>query len=146
MRRLLPLLLCAAGCGGVGLDPLVEATDGPRLALDPDGELRFGEASPEGRSQPLDLTLISEGGEPLYVKDAWVESTTSDVFSTVGEWPLPRNLDPGQELPVRLAFAPDAEGTFHGRLIVEVGNDGTLFERDLVGNGCGDRDRDGECD
>lgn len=145
MGRLL-LLLLAAGCGGVGLDPLVEATDGPRLALDPDGELRFASASPEGRSQALDVRLISDGGERLYVKDAWVESTTEGVFSTNGEWPLPRNLDPGEDLPVTLRFAPNAQGTFHGRLIVEVGNDGTLFERDLVGNGCEDRDRDGECD
>ncbi len=134
------------GCGGVGLDMYAGDVLGPLVATDPDGDVQFGDHVPDARSMANDVRVISAGDESVYVADAWVESNTEGVFFLPNELPFPQMLDPGVEIPVTIRFAPTAVGTFHGALVIEVGNDGTLLERMLVGQGCRDQDDDGECD
>lgn len=146
MRPLLPLLsLLLGGCGDFGLAQAALA-GGPMLQIDPDGEIRFEQASPSGRESTQEVTFVSSGGEEVHVAGAWVESTTNGVFYTNEELPFPKSLDPGTDIPINIHFAPSAQGTFHGLLVIEVGTDGTLLERELVGQGCRDAQRDGACD
>lgn len=145
MRSLLPTLLLLAGCGDFGLQELASTEGEGMLTLDPDGEIRFGQASPHGRATTMEVRFISSGTQPVQVADAWVESATADAFSTPGELPLPRRLAPGDEMPVTLRFDPAAQGSFHGTLVIELGPEGTLLERTLTGQGCQDDDEDGDC-
>lgn len=147
MRPLFPLLLLAlsTGCGEFGLQELGDTDGEGLLTLDPDGELRFGEASPHGPFTDLEVRFVSAGTSPVQVVDAWVESTSDGVFSTPGTLPLPRRIEPGGDMPVLLRFDPTAQGSFHGVLVVELGPSGTLMERTLTGTGCRDDDADGSC-
>jgi hypothetical protein len=143
MRAL--VLLSLAGCGSFGLDPLGGDEGDAFVTIEPAGQIRFDRASPSGRSQSEEVTIVSSGGVPVYVADVWVESSTANVFYTGNELPFPKTMDPGEELPVVIRFAPVAAGTFHGTLVVEAGTEGAVLERQLVGEGCADTDRDGEC-
>lgn len=139
------LLLCVLGaCGELGL---VGASEGgeAQVGIEPEGQIRFDRASPSGRSQSEEVLVVSSGDAPVYVADVWVESSTANVFFTNDELPFPKNMEPGEEIPVTVRFAPAAAGTFHGTLVIESGLEGALLERQLIGEGCSDPDRDGDC-
>ncbi|MDP2312737.1 MAG: hypothetical protein Q8P41_07515 [Pseudomonadota bacterium] len=144
MRPLLPILLLLVGCGEFGLQEAVEVGGAPLVAVAPGGQIRFDEASPRGRSQSEEVTIGSDGDVAAYVAAVWVESESGD-FYTNEELPFPKVMEPGEAIPITVRFMPASAGTFHGTLIVESGTDGTLLERQLVGEGCIDSDADGRC-
>lgn len=144
MRPVLPILLAfLSGCGSFGLVE-VGGDEGALVAVSPEGQIRFDEASPSGRTQAEEVMLSAGGDLPVYIAAAWVESEEG-VFFTGDTLPFPRTLDPGEELPITVRFAPDDAGTFHGTLVIETGTEGALLERTLVGEGCADSNRDGDC-
>lgn len=144
MRPLfLPLL--TAGCGDFGLVATGGEEGEALVAIEPQGQIRFDRASPSGRSQLEEVLVVSSGDAPVYVADVWVESNTAGVFFTSDSLPFPKMMDVGEEVPVTLRFAPVSAGTFNGTLIVESGAEGALLERQLLGEGCSDPDRDGDC-
>ncbi|MFZ5480413.1 MAG: hypothetical protein ACOZNI_26860 [Myxococcota bacterium] len=134
------------GCGGVGLDQYAVDALGPLVGTDPDGEVSFGDHVPDARSQATEVSVLSIGDEDAYVADVWVESNTDGVFFVPNDLPFPQMMEPGAEVPVTIRFAPTAVGTFHGVLVIEIGEEGTILERMLVGQGCRDTDDDGACD
>lgn len=142
--RIAPLFFVVA-CGEVGLVEYVGDDGEALVAVEPQGQIRFDRASPEGRSQSEEVLIVSAGDASVYVADVWVETSTASVFYTGNELPFPRYLDAGDEIPVVIHFSPVAVGTFHGTLVVESGLQGALLERQLVGEGCSDPDRDGSC-
>ncbi len=145
MRRALPTLLLCAGCGDFGLVIAGSGEGDALVAVEPQGQIRFDRASPSGRSQAEEVLIVSAGDAPVYVADVWVESSTANVFFTNDDLPFPKNMMPGEDLPVTVRFAPVSAGTFHGTLVVESGLEGALLERQLVGEGCSDPDHDGSC-
>lgn len=145
MRPSAPVLLLLTGCGQLGLVESMDESGEALVSLEPAGQIRFDRASPEGRSQSEEVLIVSSGDASVYVADVWVESSTARVFYTESELPFPKYLEPGAEIPVIVRFAPAAAGTFYGSLVVESGVDGAVLERQLVGEGCSDADRDGNC-
>lgn len=145
MRPVLFALLPLCACGEVGLVEDVDAIGEALVTVEPQGQIRFDRASPEGRSQSEEVLIVSSGDADVYISDVWVESSTASVFYTENDLPFPKYLDPGEEIPVTIRFAPVAAGTFNGTLVVESGLEGALLERALVGEGCSDPDRDGDC-
>lgn len=141
---LLPALLLVA-CGEFGLVETVESGGAPLVAVAPGGQIRFEAVSPSGRSQAQEVTIGSDGDVAAYVAAVWVESENGDIFYTNEELPFPKLMEPGEAIPITVRFMPTAPGTFHGVLVVESGVDGTLLERQLLGEGCGDEDGDGRC-
>jgi hypothetical protein len=146
MRRLLPtLLVLLPGCGSFGLVEDATADGAPLVSVDPDGQIRFDDASPSGRSATEQVVVMSLGDASAYVASVWVETSTDGVFYTNDDLPFPKTMAPGEEIPITVHFQPTAAGTFHGSLVIESGTDGTLLERQLLGSGCSDGDHDGRC-
>lgn len=145
MRPILTILVLLVGCGEFGLAETLEAGGAPLVAVAPGGQLRFADASPAGRSQALEVTIGSDGDVAAYVAAVWVESENGDIFYLNDDLPFPKLMDPGEAIPITVRFMPTDSGTFHGLLIVESGTDGTLLERQLLGEGCGDEDGNGRC-
>ena len=146
MRRLFPLVTLLIGCGDIGLTATV-GEDGAQslLTLSPEGQVRFDAAAPNGRVVNEEVTFVSAGDLPIYVADVWVESSTASVFTVGDDLPFPKNIEPGVEVAIVVKFSPVAAGTYRGTLVAETGTDGTLVERELVGEGCTDSDHDGDC-
>lgn len=145
MRPVLPILLALVGCGDFGLVAAGGGEGAAFVAVEPQGQIRFDQASPDGRSQAEEVMLVSDGDLPVYIADVWVESSTASVFFTNEDLPFPKTLEPGASIAVTVRFAPVSAGTFHGTLVIETGTEGTLLERPLVGEGCSDPDGDGSC-
>jgi alkyl hydroperoxide reductase subunit AhpC len=145
MRHLVPITLLLAGCGDFGLLMTMDTGtgDGPFM-FDPEGQAEFGRASPNGRNVEMDVTIACVSDQEAYVADAWVESNTQGVFTTNDDLPFPMRLDPGRGVTVKLKFLPNAQGNFRGTFVVE-DNLGNLTTLPLVGTGCSDGDRDGDC-
>lgn len=137
-------ILLLAGCGQVGMDETVDSDPHAYLTLDPNGEISFGKVSPHGHSEEEQVTLTANGDSSLGVQDVWIESKPKDVFYFESDLPFPKNLHPGDSVPLTIRFRPDSTGSFKGTLIIER-EDGTLIERNLTGSGCNDGDQDGDC-
>ncbi len=135
---MLVLVLTLAACGNFGLAVVDGDVAGSRLTTDPVNELAFGRRAVDG-THSEQLYLRSEGTTPVYVADLWVESPDAGVFST-GDLPLPRELEPGAELPVQIRFTPDDDTRFEGTILIQVGREGRVLERSVVGTGCAARD------
>lgn len=149
MRHTLPLVLASsaallAGCGELGLAQVTIADGAAIVAVAPTGEIRFEDASPDGRSKSEEVTIGSDGDVAVYVADVWVESEDTAFFLNE-DLPFPKNMEPGEAIPVTLRFQPPRAGNFRGTLVIESGTDGTLLERPLFGSGCEDDDGNGRC-
>jgi hypothetical protein len=139
------LALSAIGCGTFGLEATV-AGDAPWLMVTPDVDLVFGETSPAAKSGRQQMSIEVEGDAPVYVTDAWIESSDEDVFRiSGGTLPFPRLLQPGTVMPVEIKFKPTAAGEFRGTFVVTT-ETGVVVERGLFGTGCADANDDGKCD
>jgi hypothetical protein len=150
MRLTLPVVLasCSAlltGCGELGLATVTIADGAAIVAVAPTGEIRFEDASPDGRSKSEEVTIGSDGDVAVYVADVWVETDDGATFFLNEDLPFPKNMEPGEAIPITLRFQPPRVGDFHGTLLIESGTDGTVLERPLFGTGCADDDGNGSC-
>lgn len=145
MRRVLPTLLLI-GCGDFGLTEVssIEGGGETLVAIEPQGQIRFDEASPHGNSVSEEINVEPVGDGSVTIEDAWIESSTSGVFYTSGDLPFPRTIDAGDTFPFTVRFSPVSAGTFHATLVVETSG-GAILERQMLGEGCRDTDRDGRC-
>jgi hypothetical protein len=144
MRRVLPTLLLI-GCGDFGLTE-VSSIDGDEtlVNIEPQGQIRFDEASPHGNSVSEEIDVEAIGTGNVTIEDAWIESSTAGVFYTAGDLPFPRTIEEGDSFPMTVRFAPVSAGTFHATLVVET-TSGAVLERQMLGQGCRDNDADGRC-
>ncbi len=137
-------LIALIACGSLGLQriELGESTEG-RITISPAGTVNFGRVVADGEPEDETLTL-SVSGDSVRVIDIWIDGR-SGAFSLLSDPPVPRTIEVGGEMDVRVRFQPGASGNYTAELLVETGG-GTIVSRDLKGEGCADRDRDGRCD
>lgn len=138
-------LMLLGACGDFGLAPLAGDVSG-LLTTNPEREIRFDATIPSDRSIVQEVEIQSAGDGPVFVANLWVETNTEGVFYTGDDLPFPKTIDAGSAVSVNVRFLPTAVGSFHGALVIEVGNEGTIIERSLFGQGCRDDDDDHECD
>ncbi|MBM4366035.1 MAG: hypothetical protein FJ102_07450 [Deltaproteobacteria bacterium] len=137
-------LIALTACGSLGLQSieLGESTEG-RITIRPAGTVNFGRVVEDGEPEDETLTLTVNGGE-VRVVDIWIDGR-SGAFSLLSDPPVPRTMEAGSEMDVRVRFQPGASGNYSAELLVETAG-GTLVSRDLKGEGCSDRDNNGRCD
>jgi hypothetical protein len=144
----LPLLLVACADEGYGLEGADELGEelGARIELSPEESVQFPPTSIAGVGES-EIVITSSGDQPLAVHDIYLGGLDAENFE-VPDLPLPIMLEPGHEFPVRLFFAPDAEGQYSADLtVVTAGNlEEVEVSRRLIGSGCWDGDEDGVCD
>ncbi len=137
-------LIALSACGSLGLQSiqLGESTEG-RITISPAGAVSFGQVVEDGEPEDETLTL-SVSGDSVRVVDIWIDGR-SGAFSLLSDPPVPRTIEPGEEMELRVRFQPGANGNYTAEFLVETGG-GTIVSRELKGEGCSDRDRDGRCD
>lgn len=133
-----------AGCGSFGLQSIELVAESGRLGATPQSPIDFGKVIADREVGHETVTLQANTDVSVRVISVWVEST-SGVFSIDGNPPIPKTLEPGQQIGIGLRFEPGSKGDFTGSFFAET-EDGGLLERELEGRGCGDSDRDGRCD
>jgi|GEM_PF-4837986 len=84
-----------------------------RAAVSP-AKLVFEEAQVGARKEQT-LTIVNRSQEPLAVEEI---SIRGESFALAEQPALPRSLAPGQQLEVRVTFAPASKGSAKGRLQV----------------------------
>jgi hypothetical protein len=131
-------------CGSLGLTAIELAPAEGRLSISPQETLDFGEAIANDETNTETVTLAANGNESVRVAAIWVESS-SGAFTLSGSPPIPKRLQPGQQLGIKLRFKPGSKGSFTGTFVAET-EGGVIVERDLKGEGCSDRDDNGRCD
>lgn len=145
---LLSTLLSQVGCVGTyGMDDLFAEGGvlGPQMEVEPSLEVVFPEV-PEGGSVYTEVLIVSVGDMPLAVDSVTLEGPDANLF-VVPSLPLPLMLPAGGDMPVRVAFLPDAEGQFHAELVITTRNEEDLtLRRDVIGQACRDWDEDLVCD
>ena len=132
------------GCGSFGLQSIELTETSGRLGASPQDEVDFGKVIEDRDVGNETITLKATGDESVRVVSVWVESSAG-VFGVVGSPPIPKRLEPEQQVGIELRFEPGSQGDFTGSFFAET-EDGALLERDLVGQGCSDRDGDERCD
>ena len=138
------LLFWLVGCGSFGLQSieLVEAEG--HLGIAPTGTVDFGKEIVNQGSSLQTVTLNVQGDVGVRVVSVWVESSAG-AFSIDGVPPIPKRLEPGQQVGVKIRFEPGGKGDFSGTFVAETAG-GNIVERELIGQGCADRDDNGRCD
>lgn len=148
MKQLLVLAgLFAAGCGQVGLEPLVLTSSDGVLEIDHSGGIAFGNVSPAADPVTEEVQLLAAGDFTIRVTGVYLDDDTSQAFSISDTLPLPLSLEPGAAFPVNVSFDPSAVGQYTGYMVVVV-DDGygeMEVERAVTGRGCADYDDDGVC-
>ena len=135
-------VLLGVGCGTVGLDPYGHL-DGPRLDILPESdEVNFGAAPSESGSTYEEIILLSAGDESVWIEEVFLEGDDADEFLFANSLPLPHDLPPDAEMPIKVFFEPTAIGTFRANLTVFA--EGWEMSRSLMGTGC-EPDDDGGC-
>ncbi len=138
--------LALPGCGALFLEPMAAYQDGAVLEVEPEGQVEFGQISPHGSPTTQEMYLLSAGSEGVAAEDVTIDQDGGGVFTLLFD-PTPTVIAPGESAPVEIRFRPDAAGSYNGRVTVMAVIDGEEWEvtRRLIGSGCADNNRDGEC-
>lgn len=136
------LLVFLAGCGPVGLEPVPDAA--VQLEVLPTSEVLFGMVSPAGVPVREEILVRAVGEEAVALEAAWLEGD-EDSFELVYD-PTPILVQPGTQVAVEVSFLPTGAGSFSARLNLDLGaGDAWVVQRRLVGSGCNDPRREGDC-
>lgn len=137
------ILLC--GCGSPFLE-LADGGGGTLFEIQPDEEVSFGMASPNGRPVTKEAWLRSYGSGSVAVESISLDQDARGVFTLAFD-PTPCLLTGEDELPVEFRFHPDDSGQYSGRVsfVARVNGNELELTRKLTGSGCTDQDGDGEC-
>ena len=130
-------------CGSVGLESWGQDAGQPHLDIDPRGRVEFPDTSPEAHSVEMSISVVNEGGASAVIDDAWVEGADSGAFFLEG-LRLPTQVPPGGTYTFTAHFLPEEAGLHEGTLVVLTA-EGASVERLLMGSGCRDENRDGDC-
>ena len=137
-------LFWLTGCGSFGLQTIELTQTEGRLLISPAGTVDFGRLIVNRESDVETVTLKLQGDVGVQVMSIWVESNNG-AFSIDGVPPIPKRLDAGQQVGIKIRFEPGGKGDFTGSFFAET-QGGVVVERELSGQGCADRDNDDRCD
>ncbi len=137
------LLALLVSCGSVGLESWEQEAGPGRLDIDPKGRVEFPDTSPDGHSVESEVSVLNEGGSAAVIDDVWVEGAESGAFFLEGVR-VPTQVQPGGTYTFTAHFLPEESGLHEGTLVVLTA-EGAYLERLLMGSGCRDENRDGDC-
>ena len=137
-------MLLLVACGSLGLQTiqLGAPTEG-RVTISPAGTVNFGKVPEDGRPEMEEVT-ITVSGDAVRIEEIWVESR-GGVFELLSQPPVPKLLEEGASMGVKVRFQPTSVADYTGTLLVST-QGGVVVELDLKGEGCRDSNRDDECD
>jgi hypothetical protein len=128
----LPLASCVP-VGGLSVQDDSGAAAPSDLVLEP-SRAEFGEVT-LGATAQADLSLSNPGEEAVELSTLSVEG---EHFALLSSYELPRALEPGEALPIRVAYEPGGEGS-HGGVLIAAPADGEVVTAVLTGSGIAPR-------
>jgi hypothetical protein len=139
------LLVAVCGCGSPFLE-LAGDAGGAYFEIQPEEEVAFGLASPNGSPVTQEAWLRTYGSGNVAVESVSLDQDARGVFTLAFD-PTPCLLSGEDEIPVEFRFHPDDSDQYSGRVSFVVRVDGSerVLTRRLTGTGCSDQDGDGQC-
>ncbi len=138
------LLFMFLGCGSFGLTVANDPPDG-RIGISPSDAVDFGSKLPQEQAGMAVFSLMAQTEDDAGgVEEVWVEGDTG-AFGIIGVPDVPRTLEGGERIHVKVRFLPPDSGTFAGDFVVLTAG-GKEVRRSLIGEGCTTRESNRRCD